>query len=488
MLDCDPYEKTQKAGDLPMTHVSIGSACIDTSSSPYSQSTGRASLGRRLLGALTAHVGVSRALAGIAILAALAVGLLLSSVGPLQAQETGVDYAENGTGAVATFTAVDPEGEEIVWSLLAGTGDDEDFDIENGALTFNSAPDFESPLGGGPAGNSTTYVVTVQASDGGTNTTATEEVTIKVTNVEEPGTVTLSTLQPQVGVEIMATLTDPDTIAGDDLGSVSWQWYRGNIEIAGAIDGEGALISMYIPAAGDVGTVLRATAMYDDGEGDDRTAQEDSAYAVREAPASNVPPTFPNQDPGGAATTAQTRDVAENTPAGTNFGAPVVASDTDVLTYSLADAASFDINRATGHLITKAALDHEGETPSSYTVMVHATDPFGASVTSIVTITVTDVNEDPSVTGAASIDHAESNDADDVTALATNQYTVTDADEDDNVDAAAPDPAEVKWSLSGADASKFEFASPATGATRTLAFKANPRLRVSWRLRREQRV
>ena len=44
-----------------------------------------------------------------------------------------------------------------------------------------------------------TYVVTVQASDGGDGTTATEEVTIEVTNVEEPGTVTLSTLQPQVG-------------------------------------------------------------------------------------------------------------------------------------------------------------------------------------------------------------------------------------------------------------------------------------------------
>ena len=29
-------------------------------------------------------------------------------------------YAENGTGAVATFTAEDPEGEPIVWSLGGG--------------------------------------------------------------------------------------------------------------------------------------------------------------------------------------------------------------------------------------------------------------------------------------------------------------------------------------------------------------------------------
>ena len=41
------------------------------------------------------------------------------------------------------------------------------------------------------------------------------------------------------------------------------------------------------------------------------------------------------------------------------------------------------------------------------TVTVTATDPFGAPVMAVVTITVTDVNESPSVMGAASIDHAE---------------------------------------------------------------------------------
>ena len=44
--------------------------------------------------------------------------------------------------------------------------------------------------------------------------------------------------------------------------------------------------------------MLRATAMYDDGEDEDKTAQEDSAHAVRQAPESNIPPTFPDQDLG----------------------------------------------------------------------------------------------------------------------------------------------------------------------------------------------
>jgi serralysin len=220
------------------------------------------------------------------------------------------EYAENGTGAVATFTAVDPEGESIVWSLATG-GDMEDFTIKDGVLRFMNSPDFEDPKGGGANGTDNTYVVTVQASDGGDDTTATEELTIEVTNVEEPGTVTLSTLQPQVGVAITATLTDPDNATAT---TVTWQWYRGNSEIVGATDGAGALMSSYTPTTGDVGSVLRATAMYDDGEDEDKTAQEDSAHAVRQAPESNIPPTFPDQDlEAQNVQTAQTRTVAENT-------------------------------------------------------------------------------------------------------------------------------------------------------------------------------
>ena len=402
------------------------------------------------------------------MLALLAASLLfLLPGGPLHAQDAAIPYPENDTGAVATFTAVDPEGESIVWSLATG-GDMEDFAIENGVLTFKSSPDFEDPKGGGADGTDNTYVVTVQASDGGDDTTATEELTVEVTNVEEPGTVMLSTLQPQVGVAITATLDDPDNIGADDLSSVSWQWYRGNSEIVGATDGAGAIMSSYTPTTGDVGSVLRATAMYDDGEDEDKTAQEDSAHAARQAPESNIPPTFPDQDlVAGGVQTEQTREVAENTPAGTNIGAPVVASDPDVLTYSLdaTGAMSFDINRATGQLITKAALNFEG-TPT-YTVTVTATDPFGATVTSGVTITVTDVNEDPMVTGDASIDHPESNEAT-VAALAADptDYTASDVDTADPV-------ADLKWTLSGADASKFELGED-TGATNTLSFRANP--------------
>ena len=75
----------------------------------------------------------------------LAVSLMFMLPGGLLHAQTGpIEYPENGTGAVATFTAIDPEGESVSW-LLATGGDAEAFSIENGVLRFQNSPDFEDP-------------------------------------------------------------------------------------------------------------------------------------------------------------------------------------------------------------------------------------------------------------------------------------------------------------------------------------------------------
>ena len=155
----------------------------------------------------------------LALLAALAVGLLFLLPGGDSSKPSRLSPSSMrrmGRTPVATFTATDPEGESIVWSVADDNAGE--FTIVNGVLRFKSAPDFENPQGG-TDNESVTYQVTVQASDGGAAaTTAMEPVTIEVTNVEEPGTITLSTLQPQVGVVITAMLTDPDNIGVDKPG------------------------------------------------------------------------------------------------------------------------------------------------------------------------------------------------------------------------------------------------------------------------------
>ena len=110
--------------------------------------------------------------------------------------------------------------------------------------------------------------------------------------------------------------------------------------------------------------------------------------------ASGAVTTPTNNAPEFAAGEDDARSVAENTAAGENIGAPVMATDTDAgdtLTYTLggADMASFDIDGATGQLMTKAALDFE--TKDSYTVEVMADDGNGGTDTITVMITVTDV-------------------------------------------------------------------------------------------------
>ena len=54
----------------------------------------------------------------------------------VQAQEAAIQYPENGTGPVATYTAVDPEGADITSWTLAGA-DADDFMIDGGVLTFH---------------------------------------------------------------------------------------------------------------------------------------------------------------------------------------------------------------------------------------------------------------------------------------------------------------------------------------------------------------
>ena len=98
---------------------------------------------------------------------------------PTVAGDATIDYAENGTGDVATFTATDPEEATISWSL---EGTDADvFDISTaGVLTFKESPDYEMPA---DADTGNAYEVTVVASDG-TNEDRLD-VTITVTDVDD---------------------------------------------------------------------------------------------------------------------------------------------------------------------------------------------------------------------------------------------------------------------------------------------------------------
>ena len=84
-------------------------------------------------------------------------------------------------------------------------------------LTFKTAPDYEAP---GDADRDNLYELMVVATDENSNS-ASREVMFKVTNMDEDGVVMLSSVQPRVGIELTATLEDPDGSISD----LTWQWY-----------------------------------------------------------------------------------------------------------------------------------------------------------------------------------------------------------------------------------------------------------------------
>ena len=91
-------------------------------------------------------------------------------------------YQENGTSAIYTYRATDPEASDVTWGL-SGT-DSSAFSIsETGALAFNNPPDYESPT---DSGRDNVYLVTIEASDDQLNT-ARLDLTVTVTNVTDLG-------------------------------------------------------------------------------------------------------------------------------------------------------------------------------------------------------------------------------------------------------------------------------------------------------------
>ena len=278
-------------------------------------------------------------------------------------------------------TAADQEMDPLTYSLDDTDGASFDIGSSTGQIKTKAPLDFETK---------SSYSVTVTARDRPVDDPEVQSdtitVTINVTNEDDPGEVTLSSVQPQVDTLLEANLTDPDgSVSGE-----TWVWEKSTSRTNGWGTISGATSVSYTPVAGDVNNYLRAKVTYTDRHGPNKMAYVVSDLVVRVEPPSNNAPSFQSS--------TATRSVAENTPPGRNVGVPVTATDpdtNDTLTYSLegTDAASFALADPTsGQIKTKAPLDYEGS-KNSYSVTVKATDPSGSYDTIVVTINVSDVNE-----------------------------------------------------------------------------------------------
>ena len=473
----------------------------------------------------------------VALLAAIAVSLwLLLPGGFLQAQEACVSgddaacYAENSDAPVRSFTSMDPEGDSIEWDVRGV--DAADFKISStGVLEFKSPPDFENPTArplaqiydsathayttvGAITDPGNVYRITVSATEIRNNRPDNTlpakrtdiDLTITVTNVDEPGVVKLEWLQPEVGTMITATLTDPDNPDGTFTGAPpSYVWTVSKVADPDVetsfhwnpATGTGNTGDTYTPAgvrvdgsgtATDEERYLRVTVTYEDTLGDDKKAVVKSMLPVRaevssgaaQAPADNGSPDF--------ASDTDTRTVLESLAVHSAVGAAFRAIEPDredVLTYTLHavveddntndmeadDVNSFYIDNldengditGTGQIKVKGRLDFEtkldanGDADGKYYVIVRATDPSSESDDLTVTITAENVNEAPSVAGYVALTVREGiTDAADMFVyndlplgdnLNEHEYIATEPDLRDTIRT---------WQLEGDDASMFD--------------------------------
>ena len=110
----------------------------------------------------------------------------------------------------APVAATDYDNDTLTYSLENAGVSHFGIDRSTGQLRTGSPLDYETK---------NSYTVKVIATDlSGRSNSIT--VTITVNNLDEPGTVSLSWRQPQVGTELEAALTDPD----GDVSSLTWQW------------------------------------------------------------------------------------------------------------------------------------------------------------------------------------------------------------------------------------------------------------------------
>ncbi len=171
------------------------------------------------------------------LLAAATFGAL--SVGAVQAQASAVSFCNgdrsvNSYGfsldentesntVVGTVAACEPHGDSLTYSVggtdVAKFNEVFDLNASTGEITVKSgaSPNYE-------AYNS--YSLTVTVTDAEDSSEATVPMSITVRNVDEPGIVTLSTSYPQVGVQVRASLYDPDGLIGGVFRSM---WTRANV-------------------------------------------------------------------------------------------------------------------------------------------------------------------------------------------------------------------------------------------------------------------
>ncbi len=300
-------------------------------------------------------------------------------------------FAENTTGTNDIgnpLTARDTDGGTLSYFLEGA--DRVSFDLDGDQLQTQPGRtyDFEEKP---------SYDVTVRVEDGqgGSSTIA---VTINLTDQQEkPGIPDAPGVQAASSTSLTATWVEPAN-TGPDVNDYDLQYREGDSGGFSSWTHNGAALAATItgrtPGASYQVQVLA------------RSPEGASDWSE-----SGTGSTSPNQLPVFTDGSGATRELAENTTGVKDVGDPVGATDAEktTLTYALegTHADSFSIDTRSGQLKTRSGRAYDYETLSRYSVNVKATDGHGGDRSIPVSIDLTDLNEVPVFTGAATLEAPE---------------------------------------------------------------------------------
>ena len=306
------------------------------------------------------------------------------------------ENSEAGVEIGDPITANDPDEDTLTYSLTGTDAGHFDIDSSSGQIKTMGALNHETKH---------IYRLAVSVRDGKDidgNSDSTEDdsigVTIHVDDVDEPpdppGT---PTVVPKANAtdSLEVSWTAPDTTGIPDITGYELQY---QVEGTDPVD----WIPETVTDTGSTATItgLESGTTYEvqvRARNDEGSSDWSASGTGR---TENTVPRFDEEIPQGE--NSLSRSVPENSDAGVDVGAPVAASDDDGndLTYTLdgTDAASFDIVSTSGQIQTKEGVTYDHESKSSYSVTVKADDGKSGTATIVATITVTDVDEDGTIT------------------------------------------------------------------------------------------
>ena len=304
---------------------------------------------------------------------------------------TELSVAENAADVIYTAAASDVDADDTQTYSIVGGADKDLFTMSGADLSFIEAPDYES--------GKSAYAVTIRVTDSG-NLSADLALSISITDVNEApafASTSASTTAAENSTDAFytATASDPE---GDSL----------SYSLASGV-ADNDLFSITTDGA----LSLQQAQDYEAGGGTYEV--KISASDGQLSAATNLTLTVTLEDVNEAPTFASTSDSATVSENSTDAFYTAAATDPDAgasIAYSLASGVAdndlFSIT-ADGALSLQQALDYETDS-TTYTVQITASDGSLSAADLELTVTLDDVDEQPTFTSALSVEVDENTD------------------------------------------------------------------------------